>query len=376
MSFKGACACINSTTHEVVGSSMNEELIGLLTDSQCAASFDENMWGRVLKQAKACRLELLLAEKCAGALPEFIGAQLSNETMALTLENMARCRELLQVLTHLKSRGLFTLAYKGPTLSLLAHGSPTLRSFDDLDLWVPPSQYQATAETLLEMGYDHATQPLPRCHLLQAFETTLVHPNRRVSIDLHRSFLPPATPLNDAELVSHLQEISLLGEKVMTLSNEALLVLLLAHGCKHAWREFRWIYDVHCLIANQNIDWVKVYELSLDSDCYLACQVGLLLAQKLLQTGHISELFWPNTKTESLANISLGYLSKGRPKLRQLQAYDWSLCTTLRSRSRYLFHTLVAPHELDLAWIDLPPNLYWLYYLLRPIRKAGSLLRR
>lgn len=321
-------------------------------------------------------MELVLADKFASLMPDRISAELGELSVHQTLENVARCQELLGSLNLLEVDGFDVIAYKGPTLASLAHGSPTLRSFVDLDLWVPPGQYRSAARRLQDEGYRFLAETVPRCHLVQAFETTLIHPQGRVSIDLHRSFLPPAMPLNDESLLRETQEVEILGRGVKTLSNESLLILLLAHGSKHAWRELRWLHDIFSLTDRQEIDWVETYELALENRCHLSCQVGLHLVQSLFGADQSCDLFRAGPKARMLAHRSLQFLQGSSPGIRDFQSYHWNLCPTLRSRMRYLFHTLVAPHELDLAFVDLPEELYWLYYFLRPIRKAGSLLRR
>jgi len=268
-------------------------LVALLSRAQVVSELSDDAWLELFEQACQCRLELVVGDKFASVMPPSVSPQWSEELMSQTLQNLARCRELVEVLDFLEADGIHALAYKGPTLAALAHGSPTLRTFDDLDLWVSPEQYRAAACCLQNAGYQFAGHPVPRCHLIQAFETTLIHPERRVSVDLHRSFLPPSIPVRDEVLSEYLQQVTILGRQITTLSNEALLVLLLAHGSKHAWREIRWLYDVHCLLESQDMDWTLIYELALESGCLRSCQVGLHLTDVLFATRQISELFWP-----------------------------------------------------------------------------------
>lgn len=283
-----------------------------------------------------------------------------DKVMQLTLEEVHRGKQLAELVQLLHPE---VLAYKGPTLGLLAFNNAAARQSGDLDLLVPPDRYRRSVTRLLEDGFEFLYAPIPRCYLTLNYEVTLFHPRRGVTVDLHRSFFSQAMPLE----LSGRTTVTIGGYPIPTLPPEELFVLLSVHGCKHAWRELRWVYDLVGLMNRQNLDWEKIERLSLQSGSRRAVTVGLELSRKLFETATPPNLAGDET-ARRLARESEQYIFGKAPDLRRLQRYQWRVFDRFEQRLRYLVVTLFRPHSLDLAWVDLPENMWYLYYPLRPLR--------
>jgi Uncharacterised nucleotidyltransferase len=335
-------------------------------------------WESLFQRADEWRLLLPLWQKlsqsCLDLVPTDRASDVERQVMGKVLREIRRDQELAMVVSLIENQNIPVIAYKGPTLGHLGYGSPANRECIDLDLLVGPDTYEQVVDLLIDDGFEHVRSIVPRCYLRLTYEATLNHPTRRVAVDLHRSFFSPATEfwLNLDNMTPF--SVPIAGHEIRTLNPEELLVVLAVHGSKHAWRELRWVYDLVALTTRQNIDWPTVYQLALRNSAHLELQIGLGLARDLFGLDS-SELFRPGKTAQDLMAKSKSYLFGQDPTLRQKQSYHWALCQTLARKARYLWYTLVYPHELDLEWVDLPTSLWHLYYLVRPIRVVTRWVR-
>lgn len=343
------------------------------TDALLEALGAVSNWPALLDYAVEARL-LLPLHSCAASLdqPEKVLPQEAMSTLNSlgtnrSLKALGMARQLKEVLGWFEVAGLPVLAYKGPILALLAFGHPGSRESSDLDLLVRASDYRRAVAMLGQRGFEFV-YPLPtRCQLAQAYEVTMVHRERGISIDLHRAFFSSAIPFG-LDLDHHRAfSVTLLGRAVSTLAPDELLLLLGVHGAKHCWRELRWIYDLRGLLTRQTFDWKQLEARARREGAMRSLSSGLTLAQRLFGTD-LPERFKPDPTTEGLVNSSLRFLSGEQPDLRSQHLYHWRVADRWSQRCRYLLWTLFRPHELDLVYLDLPEWCWPLYYLVRPYR--------
>ncbi|MEJ7712181.1 MAG: nucleotidyltransferase family protein, partial [Pyrinomonadaceae bacterium] len=97
-------------------------------------------WEYVFERAKQNFVTPLLCrnliDNFAESIPCDILIRLENYLHLHTLSNLRLTRELLEITSLLESHDISVLAFKGPTLSLLAYGDLALRQFSDLDVLV------------------------------------------------------------------------------------------------------------------------------------------------------------------------------------------------------------------------------------------------
>lgn len=298
--------------------------------------------------------------------PEVISA-LSSLGTQRSLQALQLARHLKEVLGWLEQAGVPVLAYKGPTLALMAFGHLGSRESCDLDLLVRPADYRRAARLLQDRGFEFVYPPPTRCQLMQAYEVSLVHQERGISVDLHRAFFSSAVEF-ELDLERHrAHSVRMLGCAVPTLAPDELLLLLGVHGAKHCWRELRWVHDLHGLLSRQTFHWGELWERARTEGAVRSLSSGLTLAHLLFGTDLPRE-FEPDPTTLGLVDCSLRYLSGEPADLPAQHLYHWRVADRIGQRLRYLLWTLFRPHELDLAYLDLPEWCWPLYYLVRPYR--------
>jgi hypothetical protein len=335
-------------------------------------------WPSLISNAIEWRMVSPLHDVAASAespLPDQVTGMLAVLTTQRALYALRQTRQLGEILQVFTEAGIAALSYKGPTLAFLATGHLGGREFSDLDLLVHPRDYRKAADVLIAEGFSYSYPPPTRCQLRQAYEVCMVHKERRVIVDLHRSFFADGTAFSLTFERYHRHIICLADQPIPTLDPTELLLLLSVHGSKHCWRELRWIHDLHGLLSRQTFDWPAVLARARKEGAMRSVSLGLTLAHDLFGTP-LPELFQASPATRRLVEESKGYLGQEAPGLQRQHLYHWRMFDTLPQRLRYLVWTVFFPHELDLGYVDLPESLYPLYFLIRPYRVVRERLKR
>jgi hypothetical protein len=119
----------------------------------------------------------------------------------------------------------------------------------------------------------------------QSVYCALVH--GAVRVDLQWRLVDPcfSFPLDDERLWEGMRSVSLAGAAVRSFAPEVLLLMLCAHGAKHAWQRLLWVCDVAELIrAHPAIDWEKAKDHASAAGGRRMLALGLCLARELLET--------------------------------------------------------------------------------------------
>ena len=327
----------------------------------------ERLWRVAEEEGLALPLWECLDRDFASYLPEQAAELMSSRATWRTLAQIRQVNELLALIERLHSREIEVVCYKGPALAYLAFNGASGREWGDLDLLIAPEKYEQAVELLKADGFEPEQKKIPRCYLKLAYEITLIHRQRRVTVDLHRSAFSEA--FRDSFSLSQKTPfaIQVNGHQVETFDPEEHLVLLAIHGSKHGWRELRWVYDLVALCRSHPLDWQRVGEVARMSGGVKSLSLGLALANRLflLETPANWEL---SNNLEPLVDKARLHMFVQRPGLGELHRFQWQLFDDWRARARYALFTLFRPHDLDLKWIDLPRSFWPLYYILRPVR--------
>ncbi|HEY5387803.1 MAG TPA: nucleotidyltransferase family protein, partial [Thermoleophilia bacterium] len=91
-------------------------------------------------------------ELTQAVVPGETRAGLASLAGAIAVRSLRMTRQLLLLLERLHAAGIPALAVKGPALSQLAYGEPTLRRFVDLDILVRPSDVCAARAVVEAAG--------------------------------------------------------------------------------------------------------------------------------------------------------------------------------------------------------------------------------
>jgi hypothetical protein len=308
--------------------------------------------------------------------------------------NIAQTKELLKVLALLAAAGIEAIAFKGPTLAAAVYGDVALRQFNDLDLLVRRQDFQQTIAILIDRGYqsnlskeievclfDHDLEtPLyyrnPEINIYnQRIESSLLNRNLETSVDLHWA-IPPRQIFNPdrcERLWANLNSIDLLDRQIKIFAPEATLVI----QCINVAKEYQHILIPHpiaqiCDVAKviqayPNLNWHLALEIAAELQSEKLFSIGLFTTQDLLKI-ELPQLIIDRLNRILGSNFTL---SKKYQTLRQLFVnplitMDWSLYSIV-TLGLYL-QQAISPNQNDLEFLPLPRRLFFLYYLIRPIR--------
>ncbi|HVB79804.1 MAG TPA: nucleotidyltransferase family protein [Candidatus Binataceae bacterium] len=300
-----------------------------------------------------------------------------------SLRNLHLARELGRLTALLERGGVEPLALKGPALALAAYGALALRQFTDLDLLVRESEVGRAAEILI--GEDYAPAPgygLADLGRPGAYEIALARAGALTEVDLHWRLVPPYFPLalDGEDLWRRAVRIEIEGVAVRTLAPADHLLYLCAHGAKHGWQALGGICDLAELIRASSraspIDWDDLCARAKRAGADRALGLGVLLAHELLDAAVPAGVLEVARREPAVMRAARGFIRyASNPGDRGPGFYQrWSVPLRViakpGARLRYLAARALLPSADDREFLRLPPALYPLYYLLRPVRVA------
>jgi hypothetical protein len=346
-------------------------------------------WDRLLSKAErhgvTPLLHRTLATNFAESLPQAACARLSDRFRQNAHRNLCLTRQLLTILKLCESNGLLLVPFKGITLAVLAYGDLSLRQCGDLDLLLPRSDYRKARDLLVSLQYRPRLNLSPRQeenYLDETGEFVFDKDAPETSIDLHTELLPRyfAFTLNPLCRPHEMQRLSLGGATISTMASEDLLLYLCVHGAKHWWEFLGWICDVAELIrARADLNWERVLRTSRQFRSERMLNLGLVLAHDLLGAPVPASIYSP-AKDDPLVELLALQVTRGfcRPDHRCLNGWEGFVFHT-RVRDRFwdkvrypLLSAAIQPRLADREFLQLPRQLSFLYYFIRPLRLAAK----
>ncbi len=324
-------------------------------------------------------------------------ARLSDLFHRNNLRNLILVRELTRVARELEAREVRMLAIKGPVLASLCYKNLGLRRFDDLDLLIHPRDVPGVVQILRENGYRHWLPEWEEDQLKRFFsrpdylrflwwdQAMMTRRDPRVTTEIHWAALPRyfSLELPFDQLWLRRQAVSLSGYEVQTLSPLDTVLQITAHGAKHLWSSPKWVCDLAwALSSSPNLDWSELEARARRRGGLRIVRVGALLANRLFATA-VEPAWDRQIRSDRAAGRLAGQIgqtmlesiSRGvdspEPLGQRLRLRERPL-----DRIRYLQRSLLTPSARDCRSLPLPPLLFPLYRLLRPLRLAGNALFR
>jgi hypothetical protein len=338
------------------------------------------------------------------AVPKTILNQLRSHFHTNALHNLFLTKELLKLLNLFETHDIKAIPFKGPILAASAYGNLALRQFCDLDILVHSKDFLRTKDLLISHDYQPAPT-LQRYLLIDAQETihiqsrndyTLIGNDGKVCVDLHQRITTRhffSFPLDFERLWSRLQPVSLASTTVLNLRPEDLLLILCVHGTKHLWERLGWICDVAELVrAHQEMDWQQLMEQARKLGCERMLLLGLFLASEFLGAA-LPEAVHQRIQADSQSKSLVPHVHKrlfceaGSPtegfSFEQF-SFHFTAMERLQDKVHYCVGSLyryglvpvirfINPTFQDQQFLPLPRSLYFLYYLIRPIRLLGKI---
>lgn len=337
-------------------------------------------WQYVLKAAQEhCIPSLLyhhLRSDSVDQIPADVMLQLRDLNEVNTNYAFCLLAELIKLLELFKEHAIDAVPFKGPTLSLLAFGDVAVRQFADLDVLIR-REHMSRARSLLGA---HGFLPTPRLDggqeaALLRFDCAQNFCNQRnVTVDVHWNIAPKylGIGVDTNAWRGRLQPIEIGQKQMLTLSQEDLLLVLSIHGFTHNWERLGWISDVAGLIERNTTNWELLLRNARRLGLHRILSVALLLASKLLATRIPAAALTAIERDANAVELANQYSQNilapadGRP-------FESTLIH-LRMRERPYdkilggVRLLVTPRAFDWLSLSIPGRLWFLYYLVRPVR--------
>jgi len=320
-----------------------------------------------------------VADSCPEVVPPKVLADWQRLYRAHAIRNLKITTGLIQVLNLLADNGIIAVSYKGPLLAAVAYGDIAFRQFVDLDILVSRKDIGRVRNILSSKGYRLAysfTTKQERAHLNGAVEYTFVHAQRAI-LDVHWRFVADYLGVgpNPEEAITKRMAIKILGETVYTLDPEANLLMVCLNGAFHLWSKLGLINDLAHLIKVQAVwDWPGLLKRAKELGMRRQVLLGLSLAQNLLNAPVPREIIReadadPNITAlcrEVRKNI---FVSKEEDLgLIAVTAFYLQTRDRLKDKLTHVLVRLAIPTVEDWRRVPLPDSLYWMYYLIRPLR--------
>lgn len=339
-------------------------------------------WPRFIELARQHRL-LFVAHKNLSTreLPpaaKVAVASMKQELQHNAVSNMLMAAELCRIIDLLVKRGVRTLAYKGPVLSTLLYRNLTPRQFNDLDIFIDPSDREIAVDVLRQLSY--------RSRLELSWEHSWINDDTGIMIDVHWALTGPdfPFPLSFAEAWQRRQPVIVGGTTLFTLGKADTLLFQCINAAKEDWHSLGQIYEIGQLASDAELNWPALFARAKQLRCYRITLVGVQLAEMLFG------MSLPAVATNEMANFSVIfplcqqiedriYLKRStastasktifRMQMREHWVDRWPYC-------RQLFNFAFTPNEHDHARVALPNAMRGLYWIVRPWRLARKYTRK
>jgi hypothetical protein len=288
--------------------------------------------------------------------------------------NIQQMEELLRILHRFEAHQIPVLSFKGPVLALSAYRDLALRNGRDLDLLVHHSDHQRAITLLEDMGYNMQVDVPWECHLIKD--------DGEYIVDLHRDIVPNHLNcgLSSRDVWNQLSSTLLAGKQVACLSPELELLVLCLNGTKECWQKLNRICDIAELLrTHSTLNWRTIQTQAKQLGSQRLIFLGLHLAHSLLDAPIPAELklmIDRDSTVKTLAySVKRSLFSPNKQPIGEIERSLFHIKT--RERWRDKWHSLsglldhsgwMQPSDRDKDLIQLPTNLEFLYYLIRPIR--------
>jgi hypothetical protein len=256
-----------------------------------------------------------------------------------------------------------------------------LRQFSDLDLLVRSGDLPRIKAALAELGYQpglQLAQAAERDYLKSGYEYTFDGARGRNLLEIKWQILPRfySIGFDVSAFFERAAVVTIEGQKLRTLCDQDLMLVLCVHGAKHAWRQISWLCDVVQLARSRALDWEALQAEASRLGVARIVAVTFILAHKLLGAAMPPQCE-RDAGAEALAQRIVRLIVAEEEFDPESVAY-FRLMMELRERGRDRIHfwwrLLITPGAGEWSAVRLPRPLSPLYRVVRVYRLAGRLI--
>lgn len=362
-------------------------------------------WKSLFKMAQTHRLLPLLYEVFssipAAELPDFVLQELRRWRIRNIGHNFSLVQELIKFLAILETHHIKAITFKGPMIAIQAYGDLSLRTFADLDLLVHPDDFLKVRDIAVSHGYkcdqlmvlsersclDKLDSHEKASYFKSQKEFSLFNPENRIFLDIHQGILSKQfSPLFDTTWIwKYSQTVDIGGHQMLGLTPELEILVSCAQGAEEHWPQLGKICDIAMLLNNHpNLDLDGLIELSKKLDILPRVLLGFSLVQVLcgiVLPDHVQAKIDSSPSIQRLTQAVQKrlFLKKQTPTGSKLTLssviYQLQLMRSWKNRIRFVL-MLMNPTLADIAAMPLPKPLFFIYYVLRPLRLLQQIFWR
>jgi hypothetical protein len=308
-------------------------------------------------------------------VPDPIQAEWTKIFRLNAIQNELFAKELARLLRILGDAGIPVAPLKGTVLAESLYGDAALRTCADIDVLVPPRHAIEAFHVVVSSGYQPEIT-LPRLLDLVArygkhFVLTRYDPLRAYTLELH-SGLYWGGQL-ERELLetiwSDAGRKSFYGVPAFALSAEWEFLYLAVHAAQHAWLSLTWYVDLDRLCRRGAIDWKSVNEKAQGLGWDATVRSSLAVCRALFDTP-LDPVFGA-TPPPRLSPV----LPPSDFQVPSENLFLLRLLNTPARKLHYLAIRLLVPTPAECNLVPFPASLFFLYYLLRPLRLTCNAAR-
>ncbi|MFB3905233.1 MAG: nucleotidyltransferase family protein [Acidobacteriota bacterium] len=346
----------------------------------CAPEADIN-WHRLVRYSvrhSVLPLLYLRLHQAGSAIP----AETLESLTVLYRQHVVHClrlsAELVELIRLLRQKGIDCIPLKGPVLAEGLYRDCTARQFSDLDILVRREQAVELYEILVSTGFCPSHLYSPRQlnqHLKRTCEVTFTLPDNGVLLDVHWRVMARyvGADLDTRELFEAKRTILFQGEEISTLSDEHYLLYLAIHGAFHRWDHLVWIVDFAAMAARfRDADWAAIVRQAARCGIRRMLLTALAVAAELEYLPLAPEIQAlverDSAATRLAARVTRDLFQPNEPTFRNTNQFLLAAQQSLTRKLRFCGTRAFIPTVADWHWLNLPDRLYFLYYLLRPVR--------
>lgn len=356
-------------------------------------------WDRFLAWVRlnqiAPLVSLNLRQAAATTVPAAVMAQLRGDAAHNVRRVLMQIAEAARIARLLTEAGIRSLMIKGPVLSVLAFGDPTLRQSLDIDLLVDPEMAVEADRLIIQAGYRRVSPNFEltstQYKTYRRFRCQFAYhlPTFGLVLELHwrLSSNPELLPLEATTLWSRPHQVRVAGTNVVTLPDEELFLYLCVHGSIHMWLRLKWLADVAALLHRMPIDVIdRIASRARSFEVERSFHQALLLANRLLAAPvplHILSSARQDKTAQQLAIAACRAMNWSKSPVDALGARwfsTWANWHAYRLKSGFRFRWVEFQYQMcspeDWKWMPLPERLFFLYIPIRPFSWAVHKLRR
>jgi hypothetical protein len=315
-------------------------------------------------------------------VPLEIMQSLREKCSEIARRNLILAAKLQEVSTHLRSREIEHISYKGPLMAEACFGNLMLRESHDLDILVLPSKFAAAQQALAEIGFGdmHNFSAVQRAACLRwGFEYSFITTGG-LEVELHWRVVPRfiSRSLDMAGIWRRVTLVRLFDCDVPSFCPEDSLVALCLHAGKHGWAHLSHFCDMaQLLVTHPKMDWDIVCSHLGDSNTARNVYVSLHLLEQHwsaeIPEGVKTRIFADAQVTRVASRVQTEAWPSPQPTLTQSNlrwVLERSSGEPPGDRLRFLMGVAFSPTWGDFARVDLPRILTPLYPGVRIWRVA------